>query len=115
MISANEELLKHVWINLIDNAVKFSPENGSIVFDLGQDSLYLYVLITNSGKTIPPEVQKKIFNKFYQADESHSSQGNGIGLAIVKRVTELHNGSVKVSSRDGVTSFTVTLPKNQNI
>ena len=115
MISANEELLKHVWINLIDNAVKFSPENGSIVFDIGQDSLYLYVSITNSGKTIPPEVQKKIFNKFYQADESHSSQGNGIGLAIVKRVTELHNGSVKVSSRDGVTIFTVTLPKNQNI
>lgn len=115
MIAANEELLKHVWINLIDNAIKFSPEHGAITFDIGQDASRLFVSITNSGSAIPPEAQKKIFNKFYQADESHSSGGNGIGLAIVKNVTELHNGSVKMKSDDGITTFTVTLPKNHDI
>jgi signal transduction histidine kinase len=69
------------------------------------------VSVTNSGSEIAPEHQTKIFNKFYQADESHASEGNGIGLAIVKRVVELHEGSVSVSSGGGKTTFTVVLPK----
>ena len=69
------------------------------------------VTVRNSGETIPPEKWGKIFNKFYQADESHGSEGNGIGLAIVKRVVELHCGTVEVQSENGVTSFAVMLPK----
>ena len=65
----------------------------------------------NTGSEIPPEHQKKIFNKFYQADESHASQGNGVGLAIVKRIAQLHGGEVSVSSENMVTIFTVELPK----
>jgi signal transduction histidine kinase len=69
------------------------------------------VSITNTGSEIAPEYQAKIFNKFYQADESHASEGNGIGLAIVKRVVELHEGTVSVESGNGKTTFTVVLPK----
>lgn len=112
MISADEELLKHVWINLLDNAVKFSPEYGAVEIKIEQDIEHLSVSITNSGETIPPERQSRIFNKFYQADESHFSEGNGIGLAIVKRVVLLHNGNVSVESHDGFTTFTVRLPKD---
>lgn len=109
--SANEELLKHVWINLLDNAIKFSPEYGIIEVRADQDKDFITVTISNNGEPIPQEVQKKIFNKFYQTDESHSSEGNGIGLAIVKRVIELHNGTVSIESKDNLTSFIVKLPK----
>lgn len=111
-ISANEELLKQVWINLIDNAVKFSPENETVEIAIENRENTLCVSVINAGIEIPKEAQGKIFNKFYQADESHSSEGNGIGLAIVKRVTELHQGSVSVQSENGITRFTVELPKN---
>lgn len=113
-IDANEELLKQVWINLIDNAVKFSPENGTIEIRVREFDNTLAVSILNTGSEISPEQQKKIFNKFYQADESHATEGNGIGLAIVKFVTELHRGTVSVMSEQGVTMFTVTIPKIQN-
>ena len=113
MIEANEEMLKQVWINLVDNAVKFVPRCGTVeleVIDAGEN---LCVKISNTGSDIPPEKLKKIFTKFYQADESHTTQGNGIGLAIVKSIVELHNGEVNVDSRGGITSFTVKLPKKQ--
>ena len=111
-ICANKELLKQVWINLIDNALKFAPIGGMISFRISEFDDYLSVTIGNTGPDIPEDLQKRIFNKFYQADESHSTEGNGIGLAIVKRVTELHHGIVQVSSEGGFTKFTVTLPKN---
>lgn len=109
-ITANEELLKQVWINLIDNAIKFSPDYGMLRFEIQEDPQWLQVSITNTGETIPPEQQGKIFRKFYQADESHSSEGNGIGLAIVHRIVELHHGEIQVDSRDAHTTFTVKLP-----
>ena len=71
----------------------------------------LRIDISNTGATIPAEKQKFVFNKFYQADESHSAKGNGIGLAIVKGIIELHEGSVSVKSENGLTTFTVCLPK----
>ena len=66
--------------------------------------------MANNGSEIPPEKLGKIWNKFYQADESHASAGNGIGLAIVKKVTELHGGTVSVTSENELTTFTVVLP-----
>ena len=112
-IEANEEFLKQVWINLIDNAVKFTSENGIVSFEIidGEDDLC--VKISNTGKVIPKEKMSKIFNKFYQTDESHATQGNGIGLAIVKRIVDLHNGIVGVVSENDITTFSVTLPKKQ--
>lgn len=112
-IQGNEELLKHVWINLLDNAIKFSEDYGYIDVCIEENAASLIVSVSNRGKMIPPESLDRIFNKFYQADESHSTPGNGIGLAIVKRVVELHNGTVEVQSKRNVTTFTVTLPKKQ--
>lgn len=111
MISANEELLKQVWINLLDNAVKFTPDGHTIQVQISEIDHRLTVAVINTGSEIPKESQDKIFNKFYQADESHAAQGNGVGLAIVKRITELHGGTATVSSENEVTVFTVELPK----
>ena len=113
-IEANEEMLKQVWINLIDNAVKFVPRCGTVKLEIFEKSNTLCVKISNTGSEIPQEKLDKIFNKFYQADESHATKGNGIGLAIVKRIVDLHSGSVGVTSANGVTAFTVTLPKKQS-
>lgn len=112
-ICASEELLKHVWVNLLDNAIKFSPPTGEIRVDIAEEDGTLAVTVTNFGSEIPADKQARIFGKFYQADESHAARGNGIGLAIVKRAVELHHGTVTVDSRDDRTAFTVTLPKQQ--
>lgn len=112
-IDANEELLKQVWINLLDNALKFSPEAGTISIQIHEIQNEFLISIGNTGPALSLEEQKRIFNKFYQSDESHSVEGNGIGLAIVKRVAELHHGTVSISSEDDYTTFTVTLPKVQ--
>lgn len=111
LICGNEELLKQVWINLLDNAVKFSEPDGTVSVSASEDEKNVTVTVTNGGSEIPRDSIGHIFNKFYQADESHSSEGNGIGLAIVKKVCDLHSGSVKAESGGGKTSFTVCLPK----
>ena len=111
-IRANEELLKQVWINLIENAIKFSPKGGVIEVRIQEEARRLRVAVANSGPDISPENQKKIFNKFYQADESHATEGNGVGLAIVRQVVRLHNGTVSVQSGQGRTEFTVELPRD---
>lgn len=113
-ISANEELLKQVWINLIDNAVKFSDAGGVVSIRITEKEDKIYVSISNGGKGIPKDSLTRIFQKFYQADESHASEGNGIGLAVVKKVAELHNGDVFVESENGNTTFTVMLPRRQD-
>lgn len=111
MISANEELLKQVWINLIDNAIKFSENGGKISVRISEDDLHIAVEIANNGAEIEQESMDKIFNKFYQADESHYSEGSGIGLAIVKKVVDLHEGEIDVKSENGKTTFKVVLNK----
>lgn len=110
-IRANEELLKQVWINLLDNAVKFTPEGHTVQIRIREQEHSYVVDVRNTGTEIAPEYQEKIFNKFYQADESHATGGNGVGLAIVKRITHLHGGEVSVTSRNDVTTFSVELPK----
>jgi signal transduction histidine kinase len=112
-ISGNKDMLKHVWLNLLDNAIKFSPEGGTIEVNVEDQGGTYAVSILNCGMEIPPEQQSKIFKKFYQADESHASEGNGIGLALVKNVTDLHGGTVSVHSESGTTTFKVELPKTQ--
>ena len=88
-ICGNEEMLKQVWINLIDNAVKYSFNGGEVVVSIEQRPSVTLVSITDRGDVISGDDQKRIFQKFYQADTSHSSEGTGIGLSIAKRITEL--------------------------
>ena len=111
MIEANEELLKQVWINLVDNAVKFAPRCATVALDICETAQSFIVSVSNTGQDIPQEKLSKLFNKFYQADESHAQEGNGIGLAVVKKIVDLHNGWVSVKSEGGMTVFTVELPK----
>lgn len=112
-IEANEELLRQVWINLLDNAVKFADDNGRIDIDLTASDGQLTVRIGNSGSEIPSEIRERIFTKFYQADASHATKGNGIGLAIVKSIVSLHGGSIAVESQNHYTSMIVKLPIRQ--
>ncbi len=110
-LSADEELLKQVWINLLDNAIKFSPEGGRVEIQIIESDDKISARISNYGSEIPPEHIGKIFGKFYQADESHSSEGNGVGLAVAKRIVELHRGELSVESKNNTTTFTVKISK----
>jgi len=107
-ITANEEMLKQVWINLVDNAIKFSNVGGVIDIDLCKEQDAIVFSITNGGKTIDEADYQKIFEKFYRVDSCGS--GHGVGLAIVKKIIELHSGSVSVFSENDKTKFTVKLP-----
>ena len=108
-VSGNEEMLKQVWLNIIDNAVKFTPQGGTLRISARQNGNVTAVTVFNSGSFIKEEDRRKIFSKFYQSDKSHSGQGNGIGLATVKKVVELHKGTVEARSDETGTEFEVRL------
>jgi len=110
----NEEMLSHLWINLIDNAIKYTDGNGKISIILYDTNDKIHFKITDSGKGMDEYTVKHIFDKFYQADKSRSTHGNGLGLSIVKRIVELCRGEIAVKSKVGAgTTFSVTLPKYQ--
>jgi signal transduction histidine kinase len=115
MIKADYELLTLVWNNLFSNAVKFSDEGGKIKITLKRDGENVVVSVEDNGCGISPEVGTRIFEKFYQGDTSHKTKGNGLGLALVKRVIDITGGDISVSSSVGKGSiFTVTLKKVKN-
>ena len=109
-IIAEAELLEQVWLNLLDNAIKFSPEEGEIAVNVVKKGDELKVSIVNHGPQILPEQIARIYDKFWQGDDSHFMEGNGIGLSVTKRIVELHKGSIEVTSSPEATTFTVTLP-----
>jgi sensor histidine kinase len=108
-INANEEMMKQVWINLLDNAIKFSPEGEEISIRISKKNEHIYVSISGKGPHIEDEEINKIFRKFYQSDSSHSTEGTGIGLALVSRIIELHKGRIEVNSDKNINTFTVIL------
>ncbi len=108
-IRANEEQLKQVWINLLDNAVKYSPPGSTLELTATEEQGILTVTLSNPGELSEEQIGK-IWHKFYQGDESHSVAGNGIGLAIVKRIVELHGGSITAESAEEKVRFIVQLP-----
>lgn len=110
-----ENLLSHVWLNLIDNAVKFSPQNGQIRIRLKQLADSVTFSIWDNGLPIPEADIDRIFNKFYQGDNSHASEGNGLGLALVRKIVAAAHGTINVtSSEDAGTEFVVALPNSSS-
>jgi signal transduction histidine kinase len=112
MLEGDEELLSQVWLNLIDNAIKFTPEGGCVDIRLRKSEKAAVFSIQDDGYGISQEAQRHIFDKFYQADgEKSASSGNGLGLPIARRVVLLHGGDLRCRSEEGVGSeFIAELP-----
>ena len=114
-VSADAELLSLVWNNLFSNAFKFTEESGKVTLTLTANEKYATVKIADTGCGMSPEVGAHIFEKFYQGDTSHATQGNGLGLALVKRVVDILEGEIGVESAVGVgTTFTVKIRRAEN-
>ena len=111
-VVGDETLLQQVWVNLLDNAVKFSPVGAELAVRIRQEKGWVGVSIHNHGPRMSDEELRRMYDKFWQGDTSHASEGAGIGLSIVKRIVDLHHGMIDVTSTDTETVFTVTLPKN---
>lgn len=112
-ITADEDMMSQVWINLIYNSIKFTPEGGCVRVDLNQQGKTIVCKISDTGIGIPEEDQKHIFERFYKADKSRerSKKGSGLGLSIAKKIIEMHYGNISVKSKLGTgTTFTVSLP-----
>ena len=108
---SNEEMLSHVWMNLLNNAIKFTPENGTIIIKCYRDGSDAAIKISDTGIGMDEATKKHIFDKFYQGDTSHAVLGNGLGLPLAKRVIDLCNGTITVKSQTGKgTTFIVRLP-----
>ena len=110
--TGNEALMHHIWDNLISNAVKFTPRGGQIDIYLKALEDCLVFTISDEGPGIAEESQKYIFDKFYQGDSSHKQKGNGLGLALAKKIVDLEGGSISVENNpDFGCTFTVILNK----
>ncbi len=110
-LEGNKELLNQVWLNLLDNAIKFTPEGGEIGISMNRKNGRITFGFRDNGPGISPEALPKIFDKFYQQDTSHSTAGNGLGLTIVSKIVQLHGGTITCDSFPSQgTLFTVTLP-----
>ncbi|MBQ8502940.1 MAG: HAMP domain-containing histidine kinase [Clostridia bacterium] len=114
-IESDKELLDIVWSNLLSNAFKFSEKGGTVSVQMLKENQFVFVRIADTGCGMTEETGRHIFEKFYQGDTSHATKGNGLGLALVKRVIDITMGEITVESEIGKGSaFTVKLPAKRN-
>lgn len=112
ILNGNEAMLKEVWVNLLDNAFKFSPEGGAVSLTLQNKPAAVKVTVTDQGSGMDESTKAHIFDQFYQGDTSHKTEGNGLGLAMAQKIVALHKGTITVDTAPGRgTTFTVQLPK----
>ncbi|WP_026684518.1 HAMP domain-containing sensor histidine kinase [Heyndrickxia coagulans] len=112
IIHADESMLEIVWNNLLSNAIKFTEPGGTVKLKQTSDSGQVTVIVEDGGCGMSEETIRHIFDKFYQGDTSHSQEGNGLGLALSKKVIELIGGSISVKSTPGIgTAFTVKIKR----
>ena len=110
-LDGNQSLLEDAWMNLISNAVKFTEPGGRISVTLVREGSHAVVAVADTGCGMTPEQLEHAFDRFYQGDETHAGEGNGLGLAIVRAVVKKHGGTVSVESEPGRgTTFSVRLP-----
>ncbi len=105
----SENLLIHVWTNLIGNAIKFGPKGGLVKIALANNDGKIQFSVENSGSRLSEDAKKHIFDKFYQGDSSHKEEGNGLGLALVKRILTIYDGEISAENTEIGCKFTVTL------
>jgi signal transduction histidine kinase len=112
-LEADEELLNQVWRNLLHNAIKFTPEGGTLAIGLATDGNRATATFADSGIGIADDDLPHLFERFFKADKARNRSlgGSGLGLSIVKKIVDLHGGEIEVESRPGEgTTFTVRLP-----
>ena len=115
VINGDEELLHQVWMNLLDNAIKFTGNNGHINIEIKPKEYKALIYIKDDGIGMTDAEKRKAFERFYQVDESHGSEGSGLGLSIVKRIITLSGGEIRIESKKGKgTTFIVELPYEEN-
>lgn len=111
--TGDEELLLQVWLNLLGNAVKFSSQGGDLTVRLRETEHWVTAEIADTGPGMTPDIQARMFEKFYKGDPSRSQSGNGLGLSIVKKIIDLCQGTITVKTEPGNgTMFSIKLPKN---
>ena len=114
-IFADEDLLSQVWINLLNNSIKFTPDGGKITIAVSSDDTQAQAAISDTGIGMTKETMAHVFERFYMADKarSRSAGGSGLGLSIVKKIVQMHHGRIDVESKPGEgTIFKITIPKN---
>ncbi|HIT68548.1 MAG TPA: HAMP domain-containing histidine kinase [Candidatus Aphodomonas merdavium] len=110
----NEDVMDHVWLNLLSNAIKFSPQGGEISVSLHRRHGYIVAAIRDQGPGMEEATAQRVFDQFFKGDSSHSTEGNGLGLSIAKRILDLCGGEIRLQTAPGAGStFTVLLPENE--
>jgi heavy metal sensor kinase len=115
VIEGESERLRQIFINLVDNAIKFTPSGGNVEVAIATTNTAVVVTIRDTGEGIPPEHLPRVFERFYRVDKARSREmgGSGLGLSIARGIVEAHGGTVLVESTVGFGStFTVNIPRN---